>query len=86
MRQMHHKFTKSYEVTMEPNTVYLPEEGQFSLKEGRCPYCDGWLEGTEFTGEDDRNGGLVECAVCFTRFAWIDNPFECEMTEPDDVL
>ena len=66
---------------MEPRTLFLPEQGQRALEEDRCPYCDGSLEGMQFTGEDDRNGGLVSCEGCKLRFAWIDNPFECEVQE-----
>lgn len=66
---------------MEARTLFLPEDGQRALQEGICPYCEGWLEGTAFTGEDDRNGGLVFCEGCKVRFAWIDNPFECEIQE-----
>ena len=66
---------------MEARTLFLPEQGQTALKESRCPYCDEWLEGTQFSQEDERIGGLVECSACKIQFAWIDSPFECEIRE-----
>lgn len=60
---------------------FLGHDGQASLTGGRCPYCDAWLDGTTFIGEDDRIGGLVCCQPCRLQFAWIDSPFECEIQE-----
>lgn len=66
---------------MDPRTLFLPEQGQRALEEDICPYCDGSLEGMQFNQEDGRVGGLVECDHCGIRFAWINNPFECEVQE-----
>ena len=51
------------------------------LYKDRCPYCTNDLEwGHRFQQEDGRHGGLMTCPVCQIRIAWIDNPFESEVT------
>lgn len=64
---------------LPPLSNFLGHEGQSSLIDGCCPYCQAWLEGTTFTGEDGRNGGLARCQLCQLAFVWIDSPFECEI-------
>lgn len=68
---------------LPPLSNFLGHEGQSALIDGCCPYCQAWLEGTTFVGEDGRNGGLVYCQPCRLAFAWIDSPFECEIS--DDI-
>ncbi len=66
---------------LHPLSNLLGHEGQSALIDGCCPYCQAWLEGTTFIGEDGRNGGLVYCSPCQLAFAWIDSPFECVISD-----
>lgn len=68
---------------METRTVFFGEEGQKALQEERCPYCEADMEGFLFGGSDGRDGGFATCQHCKIDFAWIENPFECEVKEND---
>lgn len=72
---------------MAARTLFLSEEGQRALEGGLCPYCDGFLEDNQGFIEDgpdgQREGGLCACDSCKVRFAWINNPFECEIEEDE---
>lgn len=53
------------------------EQAQLQLWEGQCPYCNtNDIEGFNFGGSDDREGGFIECHHCKVRISWIDNPYE----------
>lgn len=64
-------------------TIWIPQEGRDSLNALLCPYCDADLEGFLFGGEDGRDGGFTTCEHCRLSFAWIDSPFECEVSTED---
>jgi len=67
---------------MEPRKAHISTAGQEALANEQCPYCETDLEyGHTFQQEDGRQGGLMNCPFCKIRFAWIDNPFECEIQE-----
>ena len=64
------------------------EDQKAALAIGLCPYCDTDDTDTQgffiFGGSDDREGGLLDCAHCKIRIAWIDNPYEAEEQRYDD--
>lgn len=65
--------------TGETRNVHFGEVAQLVLNMGRCPYCDtDEIEGFQFGGSDNREGGFLDCPYCKVRIAWIDSPFEAE--------
>lgn len=53
------------------------ELARLQLWQGLCPYCDtNEVEGFNFGGSDEREGGFLECQYCKVRISWIDNPYE----------
>lgn len=60
----------------------ITSEGEQALDLFTCPFCEASFEsGFMFGGSDQREGGLAYCEHCNLEFAWINNPFECEVKE-----
>lgn len=60
----------------------ITSDGQASLEALICPFCEADIEnGFLFGGPDGRCGGFGTCYQCNLEFAWIDNPFECDVAE-----
>lgn len=79
------KRPSSFDTTfIEPKQAFFNEEGQESLENGQCPYCEADMEGIQFgssPGSDMRNGGFMFCEFCKISFAWLEDPFECVVQE-----
>lgn len=71
--------------TGESRKADFGEVGQLLLASMFCPYCEtDDVEGFLFGGEDNREGGLLDCGHCGVAIAWIDSPFEAEEMWYDD--
>lgn len=65
----------------KPKNYVITSDAQSVLESGRCPFCEADFERYFLFGESDgREGGFADCLHCALSFAWIDFPFECEVS------
>lgn len=65
----------------KPKNYMLTSDALLELNDGRCPFCEADFDRYHLFGDSDgREGGFADCLHCVLSFAWINDPFEYEVS------